>query len=371
MLLALRAEGSASIILTLRRPDFDPALHVLVLASKAVSEYEIRGIRQHPRGLACTDPDFAFSRYVIAAGRSAIRLILRLREDGATLVEEWLHVHNTVLAPFVDFSRNIAQQRGEFPRYQRPEPLAVFTHVYNDQAMLRIWERHYAQLVDHRHLYVIDHGSDRPAAEALNPRSNAVRIPRGAVDHANIASFCASFQRFLLSQYQWVIHVDADEMLVHRHGVPALLQSMAAAPRLGIRRVRHAWNIIHDPRVEPALDVHRLVTAQRRFMLPAHTYDKPVLAAHPTSWGAGFHFAMEDRMIAWDDDLWLFHLADIDRDMTLARSRNWNATEITAADAQLRPRHKRPDSEEAVTARLLEKLAPGAEPLPDWVVGRF
>ena len=72
----------------------------------------------------------------------------------------------------------------------------------------------------------IDHGSDRSPSFALHPGTQIVSIPRGAVDHINISQFCGYFQRFLLSQYRWVIHVDSDELLVHEHGVAALLEKL-------------------------------------------------------------------------------------------------------------------------------------------------
>ena len=65
---------------------------------------------------------------------------------------------------------------------------------------------------------MIDHGSTPPAVEVLSPGTQCIRLPRGLTDPANTARFCNHFQRFLLTQYRWVIHVDVDELLVPEDG---------------------------------------------------------------------------------------------------------------------------------------------------------
>ncbi len=370
MAIVVRLQDSNEVIVGLDPDLYRAEAHRIVIRAGA-RELAMSLVRKLPAGIAIDDNDFMFTRISVLGGLQKIFLAVQTLDGMHIVHEEELLFHPSVFVPFVDLNRNIYQIHGILPAYRRPEQLAIFTHVYNERDMLCLWERYYSNFVTHAHLYVIDHGSEQPFAHLLNPLTNVVRIPRGDVDHRNITSFCGNFQRFLLSQYQWVMHVDADEIIVHRNGPEAFLQSLDYLSGPVTRRVTRAVDIVHDPRVEARIDFTAPISLQRNNIVPAAIYTKPVLSTAPTSWGLGFHYSMEESLLFADNDLWLFHLAHFDVQHTLDRSQNWNKTATSLAEAKLWPQNNRVATLEGVTASLIDRLGEAPERLPEWTHGMF
>jgi hypothetical protein len=279
-------------------------------------------------------------------------VVLRTGE-AKPLHEEPLFFHHSFFAPIVDYART-------FPHSQaapKPGLLAVFTHVCDDAAMLRLWERHYARLAGQANLFVIDHGSPVSPRQLLHPETNLVRLPRGETDHADMARFCGWFQRFLLSQYRAVLHTDVDELVVHQDGNAALLARLEAGGALGVLTPEHAVDVVQNLGREAPLRLEEPIGAQRRLMLPDGFYRKPVLADEPVSWGQGFHQAFEESRIRTEPGLWLLHLHSVDFDLLLRKNRKWKALPQSRADSGICPHGDRPDTPEALQAWYARSLA--------------
>jgi len=284
---------------------------------------------------------------------------------------EPLTFHQSYFHPFFDFAKtsDIYQFPGHFVR---PAAVAIFTQVYNENTMLRIWDRYYSKIVDPQHLYVIDHGSTTDPRTLVSPNVNVVTVPRGETDHRNIAHFCNHFHRFLLSHYRWVIHVDVDEILVHRRGFKTYIEELGTAEDQKIISAADAYNIVHSVDHEPALDLDRPITLQRSYIVPDEHEKKPVIASVPATWGMGFHFVMEKTQDAVDDDLWVMHLPYMDRDLITAKNAKWNAMKFSKDCETYGPHTVTPTENEAVVKMLAEKLAEaGTTTIPDWVKGTF
>lgn len=311
--------------------------------------------------LSINDELCVVERILQRAGNRQAALVVRgPGDDGgsAVLHEELVLFHHSFFMPLVDYAKSLPPGGGP-GGYAKPGLLACFTHAYDDNGMLRFWEAHHARLAGHRNLYVIDHGSTVSPRGVLHPETNVVPLPRGDTDHANMARFCGHFQRFLLSQYRFVLHTDADELLVHEDGEEALLARLAgdslAGDRLtGIIQPGQAFDILHDMRaasplaspVEGPLKPGELISAQRSVMLPAQgIYKKPVLADIPASWLQGFHLVYEEQSVREEPGLWLMHLQAADFDLLLDKNRRWNAVRQTAQDQGISPQNRPADPE--------------------------
>jgi hypothetical protein len=300
-----------------------------------------------------------------------VSLVVRGGADAGVLHEELVLFHHSFFAPFVDYVKAMPVDGG----YARPGLLAAFTHAYDDNDMLRFWEAHHARLAGHRNLYVIDHGSAVSPRSVLHPDTNVVPLPRGETDHANMARFCGHFQRFLLSQYRFVLHTDADELLVHEDGEEALRARLADAGYGGIIQPGQACDVLHDTRpgrVEGPLEPGAAVSAQRGLMLPAEgIYRKPVLASIPASWLQGFHLVYEEQDVRVEPGLWLVHLQAADFGLLLDKNRRWNAASQTAQDRGISPQD-RPGDEESLRAWFGKALADERlTPIPERLRGKF
>jgi hypothetical protein len=238
--------------------------------------------------------------------------------------------------------------------------------------MLKIWEKYYSDIVEPQHLYVLDHGSDIDPREVISSKINVVKMPRGDTDHRNIVYFCNKFQRFLLSHYRWVVHTDVDEIIIHKKGLEGFIKNLSSNSESKIFKAADAYNIVHNPDVEPELDLNVPITLQRMHIVPESCYRKPVIASVPTTWGLGFHFALERESLVEDEDLWVMHLPFMDLGLIAAKNSKWNAIKFSEA-CEVHIPHTKSSAETADIAHMLaQKLTtPGTTTMPDWVRGLF
>ncbi len=216
-----------------------------------------------------------------------------------------------------------------FTEYKKPKLFAVFTHSYNETTMLKLWERYYSRIVPYKDLYVIDHGSEIDPSQYLNEKTNIIRLPRGGCDHNNISQFCGYFQRFLLTQYKWVLHVDTDELVVCKGGLIEYISKNSDVK--AILRSTSAINIVHK-KGEESIDPQKLVTEQRGDFIDCRAaYKKPALASIPVTWTIGFHIALESPIIDVTD-MCLVHLDEVDINIKLARNTSWIEVEKSEFD---------------------------------------
>ena len=196
--------------------------------------------------------------------------------------------------------------------------VAAVTMAYNERTYLPFWTRHYARQVGADHCYVIDHGSTERLE--LPPGVNVLRLPRSPHDDPRRALFISSFVEGLLEYYDWVIHTDADEIVLadpQRHAnLPAFCADaeMDTVTTIG-------FDVQHVPGAEPPLTTGAL-GEQRRWVRFTSAMCKPVLTRRPLVWSAGFHCA--DAPLAFST-LYLFHLHWADHESgldRLAKTRN-------------------------------------------------
>ena len=317
-----------------------------------------------------------------ASNRQASLVIRAAAKAGGTPEhEELVLFHHSFFLPFVDYVKSMPLGGGS----RKPGLLAAFTHAYNDNDMLRFWEAHHARLVGHKNLYVIDHGSAVSPKGVLDARTNVVPLPRGETDHADMARFCGHFQRFLLSQYRFVLHTDADELLVHEDGEEALLARLADGGLKGgpdsILQPGQAFDVLHDVRdddiggvrAEGQLQPGELVSMQRSLMLPAgDLYRKPVLAGIPASWLPGFHLVYEEASVRQEPGLWLVHLQSADFDLLLDKNRRWNSLRQSKVDFARCPQNGRPGDPESLRQWYAQRYQDaGLAALPERLRGKF
>jgi hypothetical protein len=242
--------------------------------------------------------------------------------------------------------------------------IAIITMAYNERVILPIWLRHYRAHCPGAALFVIDHGSNDGSTSNVSGAS-VIPLPRTPFDDGHRAEFVSGFQKGLLKYYDVVIYADCDEMLVadprRHHSLAALLDATCAddviAP-VGL-------NVQHIPDIDPTLDLAAPILGQRRHAQFGVAFCKPVVVRKPVTWAPGFHWC--DRVPTYRDDLFMFHLHEMDIDLAVARlkktsempwseraaSMGWS-TNKTATD----PTRRR----EALVVRARALVAAGAEP---------
>jgi hypothetical protein len=195
--------------------------------------------------------------------------------------------------------------------------LVIATKVYNEHVNLPIWLRHYRRQCPDATLLVFDHGSDDGSTHNL-PGATVIRLPRSPFDDIAQVAFIADVQHAMLRYYDMFIYTDCDEMLLpdpRTHAsLAAFLDSCASdviAPT--------GLHMFHVPSLEPDLDRAAPILGQRRFVWFGAGMCKPTIARVPLHWQPGFHCC--DRLPDYRADLYQFHLATMDTDISLARLR--------------------------------------------------
>jgi hypothetical protein len=304
---------------------------------------------------------FTFEEIINQSGNT---LFLGFSKDGILDPDsiEILFFHNSYFVNYFDLARNAARQAAHKRQYLYKN-VAIFTQVTDDTTLLQTWQRYYTTLVPPDSLYVLDYGQALPE-NALLPDVNIIQVPQNRGDERHIVHFCSTFQRFLLSMYRIVVHVDINECLLHASGTEQFLQKLAKEEDRRIIRPAHAYDLLHDHTEEAEIDLSQPISLQRRHVIPNEYNKKPIVTSTYATWGLGFHSVLEQSAVREEPDLYLIQLADIDVGLATARPRSETALpEPDAIDSDIISRRK-----EHFTARLKD---PRLTTIPTWMRGMF
>lgn len=300
---------------------------------------------------------------------------LKLRVTDTTdghSIEEPLYFEPSFFSPHIDLSASESFPPYNYVPYERPGRLAVFTHASNEDIFLKIFIDYYSQLTAPENIFIIDHGSEyRSNWLTVDTGCQVIRIPKGKIDHLNIKRYVEYFQRFLMTQYQWVLHVDCDELLVHKRGVAYLRDQLLDSYHEVSLQASLGLNLIQDPRIELELNLNQSITSQRSHYQIADGYDKPVLSSVPTTWILGFHKSLMDKRNVVVDDLYLVHLAFVSLEERVRRNRAWREYDLTEADATFVNQSVRNNGVNQVRDELIKMVDQGTIETPAWMSGQF
>lgn len=109
-------------------------------------------------------------------------------------------------------------------------PVSAITMVYKDYWVLSQWHAHHARLLGAENLFVVSHGND-PRHRELCPGSHVIGIPRDFGDetfdfarHKMLNHLIASLNEC----YDWVLTLDADELIVSEIPLESLFRRCPA-----------------------------------------------------------------------------------------------------------------------------------------------
>jgi hypothetical protein len=196
--------------------------------------------------------------------------------------------------------------------------------TYNEPDFVPIWTRHYARHVGAENCYVLDHGSDDGSTEGLGD-INVMRLPRSPFNEPSRRRFVNAFCAGLLEYYDFVLHVDIDEIVLPDPRHHATLADYCAEPRGEVTNAI-GLNVQHVPSQEPPLDLARPVSTQRRHVWLSSTMCKPLLIRQKVTWSVGGHCCEYPVRF---DGLFMFHLRWFDRGLGLRRLAKTRATPRT------------------------------------------
>jgi hypothetical protein len=192
------------------------------------------------------------------------------------------------------------------PSSSRPRAVAI-TMVRDEADMLPRWIDYYGRQLGMDNLIVLDDNSVDGSTDALPCTRYRLPAPpwkrRWAKTRSRLVNGMANG---LLACNDVVIFTDADEFLVPDPArYDGLLDYLAARSDRSVIAPL-AFELLHNARLEPALDPTRPVLEQRRFVKFSPGMCKPLLKQTPDLWQRAFHDIFAPFEI--DPDLWLLHL---------------------------------------------------------------
>jgi hypothetical protein len=206
---------------------------------------------------------------------------------------------------------------------------AIFTVVRDEAVFLPIWLRYYSRHFLPEQIFVFDHGTSDGSVDAARAR---FRFRHTRVDHPAYndfpwyTDFVQQRQRDLLTTHDVVVFAEADEILWHPSGLHRYLDAFT---RDAIRTT--GWNLWHDRREEPDLDLRRGILRQRRYWVRNTEYDKALVTRVGLSYGYGFHVCHECDVV--DGDLLLLHLHTMDFRVALQKHERTRAYRDYSTDS--------------------------------------
>lgn len=245
--------------------------------------------------------------------------------------------------------------------------VAALTMVRDEADFLPLWLRHYGRQVGSEHLYVLDHASRDGSTRGIS--AHVIPLPDSPLDEDQRLAQVSDAVRDLLGRYDWVVHSDADElMLADPRHFPALADYAAAEPAIAARAI--GLDLHHRPDDEPPLDPALPLGAQRRWVRFSASMCKPGLIRAPVRWTPGFHASDPPGRFG---ALYCLHLRYVDLALALRRLAR-TRTRALAPGTQLD--HQRvADSEFETLMRNVAALRheadvpfdPALPPLQPWV----
>nr|WP_321271296.1 glycosyltransferase family 2 protein [uncultured Tolumonas sp.] len=319
--------------------------------------------------IALKDDTFIIERAALFIKNDAE--ILVTQKNGLT-IQEKLYFEPSFFLKHIDLSKSESFPPYNYSTYLRSKKIAIFTHASNESIFLDKFIQYYSQFSETQDIYVIIHGHEPNTAEKIKKNNcQSICIPKGNVDHLNIKRYVEYFQRFLLTQYEWVLHVDCDELLVHKNGVDYIKNILLDEHKGKTLQAEFGLNIIHDPDNESELDPSCLFTLQRSKGKYEEAYAKPVLSSIPTTWGLGFHKCLNDLETVIVPDLYLVHLAHISLAEKLRRNKVWMNYNLSKSDSEFVTNQHRQTDNERTKEDLQLMLQTDTIDLPEWIKGQF
>ncbi len=195
--------------------------------------------------------------------------------------------------------------------------IAVITMARNDEFFLTRWIDYYGRELGEDNLYIYLDGEDQPIPKNAG-KSNVIHVKRVA-EHVVKAekrrlTFLSDRAKELLSTYDIIIGVDADEFLVVDPVCDNSLQEYLSKISISPSVSGLGMDVGQDLNLEKALDKSRPFLEQRSFALLSSRYTKPSVISKPVVWGSGFH-RVKGHNFRIDPNLYLFHFGSVDYKM--------------------------------------------------------
>lgn len=189
---------------------------------------------------------------------------------------------------------------------------AVFVLTHNEKVFLPIWLKYYSRYFDKKDIYVIDHDSNDSSVDVIKKYGVNHHIEHNDTfsDNDFLTGTIKKWQKKLLSDYEYVLYADADELVIpdpEKYRDIADYIDRTTLPYMACR----SRSICQHPD-EPDIDLTKPLLEQRKYWFEEELWNKVLLSNQPLDWKKGLHFLNDWSKLVLDEDLYLVHLHRLD-----------------------------------------------------------
>ena len=300
-----------------------------------------------------------------------LKIICKNIETGAYFYDE-IFYDKSYFKHLVDLNKYENYPPYYHETYQKPGGIAVLSLASNDDIFIKIFTDYYKKITDIENIFIIDHGSNFKS-EYHNCGAQFVKIPKGYESELNKVKFIETFQRFLLTKYDWVIKVDLDELIIYKNGPENIKYYLENISTKTIIRPTLGYNLIQNYHIEEDIDLSKPLTHQRKTMIYSSDYCKPSISNIPVNWSIGFHQCFNTNEVMPSDDFIMIHLAFVSINERYRRNQLFYHLNRTENELKIVGAGKTDtfDSIDKIKIGLDDMLKDTITVLPDWAIGQF
>jgi hypothetical protein len=227
-----------------------------------------------------------------------------LNEHAFEAIEK-LEFHQSFFAGLFDLSKStdIYLLPGHFAK---PASLAIAAVYTGDRTLLKFWATYYSRLISPSQLYVLDGSGATDTKTVLPSDINIVRLEPAELDPHGFREAANYFQRFLLSNYQWVVQTSSSEILLHRQGISKFFNGLTERTAPVILRPDRYFSLTSE--AFGASGEKPVGTLPHMVSVPSTA--KPALASMPMSWANDFETVLEQYAVKAEPGLWLIGIVN-------------------------------------------------------------
>jgi hypothetical protein len=199
--------------------------------------------------------------------------------------------------------------------------ICAITMARNDEFFLNRWIDYYGNQLGEENLYIFLDGTDQPIPK--NAGKATIKHEVRVADQVVIAekkrlAFLSDVAAKLLTTYDLVIGVDADEFLVVDPDCGKSLREYLSTIKISPSVSGLGMDIGQHLQNEPTLDYEKSFLEQREYAYLSSRYTKPSVISKAVQWGSGFH-RVKGHNFRIDPNLYLFHFGSVDMEMIRMR----------------------------------------------------
>lgn len=167
--------------------------------------------------------------------------------------------------------------------------VCVITMVYNESFNVPLWIKYYSRQVGKQNLLIIDNDSTDESVQSIRAVPH-LRYPRTTFSDVERSEFISQLASSLLTIYDYVIYVDADEFIVadpeKYTGLVDFLEKNPAEAHTCV-----GFNLYERVDVDSPYDDAKPLFSQRSSLNFITSMCKTSIVSKPVSWSGGFHAA--------------------------------------------------------------------------------